>query len=324
VDKLINVLSYALKIKPERVVRLAKTRTLRIMKYRNLEYVILRRDLGRHYEGTILVSDDGWETYRLIPGYPHIKRILLLRKAVTTHFIDQIAVEEKMDGHNVRVAMYNGEIIAITRGGYICPYTTARMKKLYGDDLSSLLQAIEPDGLLAGEVVGLENPYTRHYYPEAPDWGFFVFDMWKNGKQLPLDERRRLVEEHGLYNVPLLGILHKSEVETLYSIIDDLTARKREGIVIKDPYNRVEPLKYTTGFINVNDIKIGMEAPFDEGRHFLFPRILREAFRLLERGGDEGELKETAEELGNAILKPFLKNQAKTPNIFVLDYVCLV
>ncbi|MCE4617446.1 MAG: RNA ligase, partial [Desulfurococcales archaeon] len=87
-----------------------------------------------------------------------------------------------------------------------------------------------------------------------------------------------------------------------------LSERKREGLVLKDPYNRVDPLKYTTAYINVNDIRIGMEAPFDEGRHFLFPRILREAFRVLERGGGEEEIGETAKRLGLAILEPFINS----------------
>ncbi len=307
-DNLVRSVSNALGIKPERVTRLLKTRTLRLMKYRGFQYVVIRRDMGDLYEGTLLITKDGWQSYRFIPGYPHIKRVLLLRKAVTTHFIDRVIVEEKMDGHNVRVVKENNEILAITRGGYICPYTTARLRKLYGNDIVNMLETLEPQGMLAGEVVGLENPYTKHYYPEAPDWGFFIFDVWTNGQLLPIAERRRIVEEYGLQNVPQLGEIEKNDVETLYDIIDKLSERKREGLVLKDPYNRVDPLKYTTAYINVNDIRIGMEAPFDEGRHFLFPRILREAFRVLERGGGEEEIGETAKRLGLAILEPFINS----------------
>jgi len=51
-----------------------------------------------------------------------------------------------------------------------------------------------------------------------------------------------------------------------------------------------------------------MKYPFDEGRSFLFSRILREIWKIYEEGIDEKELVERAKALGLAILKPALES----------------
>ncbi|NPA98139.1 MAG: RNA ligase, partial [Crenarchaeota archaeon] len=162
-------------------------RTIRIMSYKDINYAILREDLGSYCEGTMVLLDEE----KIIHGYPSIQRLALL-EGVPLHMIDEVIVEEKMDGYNVRVTIAGGRVIAITRGGYICPYTTARINRLYGDKIKEALRESE-DLVLAGEVVGTENPYVVYEYPEAGGFDYFIFDALKNGRLLPLRIRDEVV-----------------------------------------------------------------------------------------------------------------------------------
>ncbi len=299
-----RILSEALHIKPRRALSLASSRSIRVLRYRNITYIVLRRDIANFAEGTTIIV--GEKDHRVIPGYPHIKRILLPSKALPSHFIDKIVVEEKMNGYNVRVFIYEGEIYAATRGGYICPYTTHRVRESYGENIRSLIEASGETSIVAGEVVGLQNPYTRYYYPEAPDWDFFVFDIIRDGRRVPHYDKYKMIEEYGLRGVRMLGVISKHDIDGLYRIMDDLEKEGREGVVMKDPLNRVEPLKYTTSATNIGDISIGMRAPFDEGRHFIFPRLLRELFMYYERNYSPEEIESKARKLGEALIKPAL------------------
>lgn len=60
------------------------TRSVRVMTYRKLKHLILRRDIGDYYEGTAVIkTNDG---YKVIPGYPRIKRVVLSRPSTRPSF----------------------------------------------------------------------------------------------------------------------------------------------------------------------------------------------------------------------------------------------
>ena len=304
---LVEVLAEALSLDLERAKSLLSTRATRLMSYKGLKYIVLRREISGHPEGTAVVLTRGG--YRVIEGYPPIRRVLLLGVAVPRHFLDDVVVEEKMDGYNVRVTMIDGELYAFTRGGYICPYTTYKVRRTYGKQLRSLFDKLGEDAIVAGEAVGLENPYARHYYPEAPGWDIFIIDIFRGGLEaLPVADRRSLVEESGLRNVPQLGVYPKDDWHSILEVVEGLEEVGREGVVLKDPYYRVPPLKYTTAYTNTADIEAGMRYPFDEGRTFIFPRVLRQIFKAYEDGWDEERLRLEAERLGMALLAPALES----------------
>ena len=306
-EDLVDVLSEVLKVPYERAKEILNSRSVRVMKYKKLRYIALRRDLEGLLEGTSIVLTPRGDV-RVIDGYPPIRRILLLEVSVPKHFIDDIVVEEKLDGYNVRIAEINGEIYAFTRGGLICPYTTLKIRKTYTQQIEKALNIVGGDSIIVGEAVGLENPYVRHYYPEAPTWDFFVFDIYKPGlAMLPIAERVSVVRESGLRGVPQLGVYNKDDVDSIKSVVEGLEELGREGIVLKDPYYRVEPLKYTTSSANVNDLELGMRFPFDEGRTFIFPRVLRQIFKAFEEKWDRAKLEEEARRLGLALLAPALE-----------------
>ncbi|MCE4615282.1 MAG: RNA ligase [Desulfurococcales archaeon] len=305
----IEALTKGLDFSLKRAERLSKTRSIRAMAYGELKYLVLRRDIGRYYEGTAIIKTD--TEYKVIPGYPHMKRIVLAKRALNHYFIDKIVVEEKMNGYNVRLFKIGDKIYAATRGGYICPYTTHRIRRKYRENIQHLLSMLGESTIIVGEVVGLENPYIRYKYPEAPQWDIFIFDIFLGKNPLSANERVNLVSDCGLRNVRRLGVIWKHESKKLFEIIDELEKEKREGVVLKDPFYRVEPLKYTTSYINIDDISIGMRSPFDEGRYFVFPRLVRELFMYYERGYDSELIGNKALELGKALINPALNSIKK-------------
>jgi putative ATP-dependent DNA ligase len=307
---MVEAVAEAVKADADRVTALTQHGTLRFREFRGIVYAIFRRSVLGLPEGTAVIVERS--SHMLVPGYPPIQRMVLPSVALPRHFIDRIVVEEKMNGYNVRVVLYNGKLLAFTRGGFICPYTTSRINRLYGDSLRQLYSELDPSKhIVAGEVVGLENPYTRYFYPEAPRFDYFIFDILTGEKPLPPLQRIELVEKYGLKHVRLLAVMDKSAVEEFRKIIEHLDRNGREGVVVKDPEYRVPPLKYTTSSTNIGDIRFGMRFPLEEGRSFIFSRVLREIFRLYEEGAELSKLDNVALELGRAILEPALESLRK-------------
>jgi len=282
------------------------------MKYRDFTYYPLKKSnyLGK---GGVIILHKG--DVKIVPGYPSIKRIVLLSK-LPEHFPEGMSAEEKMNGYNVRATLVGGDVVFVTRGGYLCPYTNARLRKVYGERIKALLEELPPGSFLAGEVVGMENPYVRVKYPEAPDFDYFVFDIFvKEGdewKQMPVDERHEMVKRHGLRSVRLLGTFDSQEApQKVKEIIDEFDREGREGVVLKDPLYKRPPAKYTGSYTNIGDIREGMRYPFDEGKSYLFSRIVREIFKVYEEGLEGGELEKRALELGLAILEPAVESLKK-------------
>ncbi len=299
-----EILAMALGTSVERIIDFARRGGLRVMGFRGLKYYALRRGFAGFEEGTSIFIHNGG--FVVVPGYPAIKRMLLLDKAIPRWFKDRVIVEEKMNGYNVRVTSVGGRIVAITRGGLVCPYTTTRLERMYGARLRELFSEYD-EIVLAGEVVGLENPYTRYYYPEAPRFDYFVFDVFVKGRISRLKMRDELVEKYGLRRVPILAETSKDDIEGIRRVVSRLEQQGREGIVVKDPEYRVPPLKYTTSRTNISDIRTGMRFFFEEGRSFLFSRVLREIFKLFEEGVIGNKVYTRAVDLGLAILEPAIE-----------------
>src|SRR5512133_3410794 len=111
------------------------------------------KEIYRIERGTVL--DEKGDSFEVIMGFPKIRRAMVLDPTLKKHFsgLEKVAVEEKMNGYNVRVANVKGNILAITRSGYVCPYTTERanvkLNLKFFDDFPNLV--------LYGEMVGPDN-----------------------------------------------------------------------------------------------------------------------------------------------------------------------
>ncbi|MFC4543440.1 RNA ligase [Halosolutus amylolyticus] len=263
--------------------------------YDGLEYRHVpdyRRGVER---GTALIAGE------VVRGFPKIPRTLVLETGIPNWFDDVVVVEEKLNGYNVRFARIDGDVLAFSRSGMVCPFTTRFIDRLV--DLDPLFDA-HPEAMVCGEMIGPENPYTAHDYPDVDSLAFRAFD-WRDrqsGDPLPVDERRARYDR---FDIPQTQYFGSYDVDDAAGEVDrivrDLEAEDREGVVMKSP-DGTELLKYTTSAANQGDLAYAFSLPFDYGQAFMFRRLIREAFQTIERGESDERASERAHELGEAIL----------------------
>jgi len=247
------------------------------------------------------------EPFEVVRGFPKISRTVMLYPALIKHFSSckKVAVEEKMNGYNVRVALISDEIVAITRGGFICPYTTEKANCLVTRDFFR----DHPDLVLCGEMVGPDSPYVPKTFYNIGSLGFFVFDVRKknSGNPLPVNERRRLMDEYGIKSVHLFGEFDVGKAHTaITEIIRSFGDTLREGVVIKDPEMKLPAVKYTSSLSNCQDLRYAFEFYNDFGRDFFFGRVCREAFQSVEWDEDDESARKRCQKLGESILLPMI------------------
>lgn len=239
----------------------------------------------------------------VVRGFPKVARTLVLEEGIPRQFdgAESIAVEEKLDGYNVRVARIEGDLLAFSRSGMVCPFTTAVLDRLV--DLEDLFEA-HPEATVCGEVIGPENPYTVHDYPEVGSLAFRAFD-WRDrtsGDPLPVEERRERYDSFDVPQTPLLGTFPVDEAAPeVRGIVEALDAEDREGVVMKSPDGGTQ-LKYTTSAANRGDLAYAFSLPFDYGQAFMFRRLIREAFQSVEWDESDEAARDRAHDLGEAIL----------------------
>jgi putative ATP-dependent DNA ligase len=265
--------------------------------YRGFEYRALgdaRHGLER---GTVVAGD------AVVRGYPSIPRVLVLDPGVEAFFDGPLVLEEKLNGYNVRVARVDGTVRAFTRSGYVCPYTTERLRELY--DLAPFFAA-HPGTMLCGEFVGPETPFTEHDYPEFDSHAFVAFDVRdrETCEPWPVGRRREATAEFGFERPRSFGTVAPDAAPArVREVIADLHDAGREGVVMQSAAGDPQ-LKYTTSAQHRGDLAMAFAQPFDYGRDFLFPRVVREGFQTVEFDEDEATRRERAHALGEAILLP--------------------
>ncbi|TQD28472.1 RNA ligase [Methanolobus vulcani] len=273
------------------------------------EYYDIYRFQGHapHMEdGTVLIDHHG--NFELVRGFPKIKRAMLLESAVLNNFRDipSVAVEEKMNGYNVRVIEFRGKLIAFTRSGHVCPYSTERVQNFLKPDFFRE----HPDLVLYGEMTGPENPYVQKEIYGIESLDFFVFDIrYKNtGEALPVHQRRELADEYGFNQARLFGDFSiNSAYSRITEIIRELGKEGREGVVIKDPAMVLQPVKYTCSESNCSDLRQAFKFYNEAGRDYLYSRVIREGFQSHEWAESEDEFRERCLRLGESILRPMKK-----------------
>ncbi|MFW5908577.1 MAG: RNA ligase, partial [Desulfosalsimonas sp.] len=144
---------------------------------------------------------------RTVPGFPQIQRVYRLKEGVERLFGNEtFFAEEKLDGYNARIFQHQGLLLAATRGGFICPFTTEWASIWRKDkNLGSFFRDY-PGHVLCGEVIG-DNPYNWQRDPNmAPGAHFFTFEIIApDGNFLPPEERYRITSDYGLPGVPKMG-----------------------------------------------------------------------------------------------------------------------
>lgn len=248
------------------------------------------------------------DNIRVVKGFPKIQRAIVLDPTLKIHFegISTIAIEEKMNGYNVRIAYIDGKVIALTRGGLICPYTTEKVREEIGSDFFMDY----PDLVLSGEMVGPDNPYVpKNIYPDVKSISIFIFDIREKntGKSLTIEKKYELCTRYNIKTVRYYGEYPiQSAADIVTVIIKELGEEDREGVVIKDPEMNQPAIKYTSSQSTNNDLKYAFQFYNDYGRDFFFSRVIREGFQSMEWNENEDALHDRCCQLGESILKPMI------------------
>ena len=270
--------------------------------FEGVRYVRFRDSAKGFRRGTVV-----FENGEAVIGFPHIKRVVQLENGIRRVFKNKpFYVEEKVDGYNVRVVKVGEKVLALTRGGFVCPFTTERIE----DFVNFEFFKDYPNLVLAGEMAGPESPYIVEGPPYVKeDIRFFLFDIQEKGtgKSLPVEERYKLAEEYGILQVESFGIFDHSGLDDLYDLMERLIEERREGIVMKTP-DMKKIAKYVTPYANINDIRIGSHIFFDLPHGYFMGRIKRLAFYLAEKHVKGEGFDEYAKALGKAILRPFVES----------------
>jgi len=223
------------------------------------------RDLPR---GTAVFSD------ATIYGYPHIGRLLALEPGLDEHFEAPFWVEEKVDGYNVRIFRHGDQIYGLSRGGFVCPFTTDRAP----DFIDPQLFEDHPDLVVCAEVAGPGNPYLESSPPYVTeDVQFLVFDLMRFGQSgfLPQPEKADIVERYGLPSVQRFGRYSAEDRDALHGILLTLNEQGCEGVVFKEDSERDRRAKYVTGNSNISDIGATAHNILDLPPEYFTNRILR-------------------------------------------------
>ncbi|HOW14842.1 RNA ligase [Methanosarcina sp.] len=271
------------------------------------------KEISRIERGTVLYEKG--DSFEVIMGFPKIRRAMVLDPTLKKHFngLEKVAVEEKMNGYNVRVANVKGDIVAITRSGYVCPYTTERanvkLNLKFFDDFPNLV--------LYGEMVGPDNPYVPKEIYGIESVEFYIFDIREknSGNPLPLSGKKKILEEYGFLQVESFGEFPlQTAAEEIAEIIRELGKIEHEGVVIKDPDMVLAPLKYTSSQSNCSDLRHAFMFYNEAGRDFMLSRIVREGFQTVEWNENEAEFEKRYMQLGESILNPLRESIRRVKN----------
>jgi putative ATP-dependent DNA ligase len=247
--------------------------------YDGHRYLRLSDDFRGSPKGTV-----AWQG-RLVPGYPHIGRIFRLEQGLAEQFANPFWVEEKVDGFNVRIFRSGEELIALSRGGYVCPFATDRAP----DFVNPAIFEAHPDLVLCAELAGPDNPYTQGGPSFVPgDVALFVFDMMGVGRPgfLAQGEKDVLCERFGLPTPLSFGRFVAADWQRVRDIVERLDADGREGVVIKEDAPDGRRTKYVTAWSGVYDIAVRAADTVELPGDFFTGRILRMVLYLDEAGRD--------------------------------------
>ncbi len=164
--------------------------------FEGIRYVRFRDSArGGFRRGTVV-----FENGDVVPGFPHIKRIVQLENGGVRRVFkggEPFYVEEKVDGYNVRVVKVGRRILALTRGGgFVCPFTTERILDFVDEgffrDYPDLV-------LVGGEMAGPESPYIVEGppYVEGGTSGFSSSTSRRRGGREKAFPRRSVMTSPG-------------------------------------------------------------------------------------------------------------------------------
>ncbi len=283
------------------------------------EYLLrFDKEISHMERGTVLYEQDS--SFEMITGFPKIRRAMVLDPTVKKHFIglEKVAVEEKMNGYNVRIAAVNNDILAITRSGYVCPYTTQKAN----EKLNLKFFEDFPELVLYAEMIGPDNPYISKDIYNVESVEFYIFDVREknSGQPFSIGKKQEILKKYGFFQVKFFGeIPLETAPEEIVKIVRKLGEKEHEGVVIKDPEMILSPIKYTSSQSNCSDLRHAFKFYNEAGRDYMLSRIVREGFQTVEWNENEADFEKRCMQLGKSILNPLsesIKNVKEGRRLF--------
>ena len=261
---------------------------LELEQFADLHYARYAKDTKDVPRGTVLLLEGEEEPLRQIAGFPHVPRTYRLARGVERAFGDRpFHVEEKIDGYNVRLACTEGRVLALTRGGFVCPVTTEWAELWQENAGLGAFFADHPYWVICAEVIG-DNPYNAQRDPRLPPGLHLrIFDIRDaSGHVQRVTDRYKLIDRYELPSVPRLGVYTSDQMERLYDLLRSLNSEHREGVVLKHANGR-QTLKFVTPMTELSDIVDNVPIAFDVGHPYFTNRIFRVLAFVRELGLDE-------------------------------------
>ena len=163
-------------------------------------------------------------------------------------------------------------------------------------------------------MVGPENPYVPKDIYHTDDIDFYLFDLSEKNYRgtLGVYKTHQFAEEYGIKATAFLGEFRtENAYEHIIKIIKHLGRRGREGVVIKDPDNKLPAMKYTSSETNCHDLEIAFRYYNDYALDFFVSRAVREGFQSAEWNESAEDRKARALRLGESILLPLVETIQK-------------
>lgn len=262
--------------------------------YGDIEYLRTVDDYHGVPRGTAIFGK------RTVYGYPSIGRVLTLQPGLQQHFTQAFWAEEKVNGYNTRIFRVGDQILALSRGGFVCPFTTDRL----ADFIDTRIFDAHPDLVICAEVAGPGNPYLESWPPFiADDIQLYVFDFMRMNERLRVaaDEKYALIEQYQLPAVRRYGRFTPADTEALLAIFEQLNREGREGLVFKESDRDGRAAKHVTAASALSDIGATAAILNDLPPEYFTNRVLRLVLYLREQGQPPtGELER---ELGAAFIE---------------------
>lgn len=271
--------------------------------YAGVRYARVCQDVHGLAQGCVIL--DG----RVVPSFPSIGRIVALEAGIRHNIAGPFVAEEKIDGYNVRIVRHREQLIAFTRSGWACPFTTDRLPDLA--PLESVFEQL-PDAVVCAEVAGPENPYIAVSTPGiAADVRLHAFDLMRldRGAPEPLAARDAVFARHGIPQAPLLGRFSSADLEAVRRIVLELDSRGAEGVVFK-PLEAGRRVKYATPTVNFQDLVEDASLLAELPGEFFTGRVVRIAVGVAELGLG-ARLPAMERRLGRALLEDFERSLAQ-------------
>ncbi len=229
----------------------------------------IKKDFRGFPEGTVFSEDI------TVFGFPHIPRIFVLIPGLKRYFNGTFFVEEKIEGYNVRIFSWRGEVLVVTRRGFVCPFASDR----WVDFLPSLPEFFRdhPNLCVCAEVAGPENPFVTEWPPHVKsDVRFFVFDIMdlSTGRLLKPEEKYELIKRYSFTSPEVHGPFSAENEREIKDILLRYETEGREGVVVKASDGSFS-VKYVTPVSNLEDIRVVFPFLGEVAPEYVTQRLVR-------------------------------------------------